>query len=86
MTTDIFNPTGTWMDKVGHELLMRFWEKKGCPGRLVLTGPWGVIVEYQSTPFGTIGLSVSNPALSKSLYTDFKTEMTRRRLRLPETP
>ena len=26
----IFNPAGTWMDRIDNGLLMRFWKKKGC--------------------------------------------------------
>ena len=50
----IFNPAGTWMDRIDNGLLMRYWKKKGCPGRLILTGPWGVTAEYQRVPFGIL--------------------------------
>ena len=54
----IFNPPGTWMDRIAPELLMRFWKKKGCPGRLVLYTGYGMELTYENTPLGLFARSI----------------------------
>jgi len=49
----IFNPVGTWMDKISNDLLLRFWRKKGCPGVFVRR-VWGIHTVHYSTPFGEL--------------------------------
>jgi len=78
----IFNPTGTWMDRIDPGLIMRFWEKKGCPGRLVLQRPWGITSESQLTPFGVLSFT-SDPNLSEDVHAHYESEMTRKQLGLP---
>lgn len=50
----IFNPHGTWMDRVTPELLKRYWCKKGSPGTFIFHTKFGVDIGCFKTVFGEI--------------------------------
>lgn len=55
----LFNPPGSWMDRVNPTLLFRLWQRKGMPGVLRFRDVcgFGLIVDYVPTKFGVLKIA-----------------------------
>ena len=54
MTGKLFNPHGTWMDRIDPQLLLRFWRKKNSPGILNFDTQEGISLMRISTLYGEL--------------------------------